>query len=65
MATPGRRTDPPLDELLFAVWGPNGLGRPGNIRVNLAHIRAKVEPEPARPRYFLTAPGLGWPGAPT
>jgi two-component system KDP operon response regulator KdpE len=47
------------EELLLAVWGPRGLERPGNIRVNLAHIRAKVEPEPSRPRYFLTAPGLG------
>ena len=49
----------PRDELLLAVWGPGGLERPGNIRVNLAHIRAKVEPEPSHPRYFLTASGLG------
>jgi two-component system KDP operon response regulator KdpE len=49
----------PRDELLLAVWGPDALARPGNLRVNLAHIRAKLEPEPSRPNYFLTAPGLG------
>jgi len=49
----------PHDELLLAVWGPSAVEKPGNIRVNMAHIRAKLEPEPGRPRYFLTAPGLG------
>jgi two-component system KDP operon response regulator KdpE len=49
----------PHDELLLAVWGPRAAEKPGNIRVNMAHIRAKLEPEPRRPRYFLTAPGLG------
>ncbi len=49
----------PHDELLLAVWGPKAIEKPGNVRVNMAHIRAKLEPEPSRPRYFLTAPGLG------
>jgi two-component system KDP operon response regulator KdpE len=49
----------PHEKLLVAVWGPKGLEKPGNVRVNMAHIRAKVEPEPTHPRYFVTAPGLG------
>jgi two-component system KDP operon response regulator KdpE len=46
-------------ELLQAVWGPKALDRPEYLRVYLASIRRKVEPEPARPRYFITAAGLG------
>jgi two-component system KDP operon response regulator KdpE len=49
----------PHEDLLLGVWGPNALEKPGNIRVNMAHIRAKLEPEPSAPRYFVTAPGLG------
>jgi len=46
-------------ELLQAVWGPKATERTEYLRVYLAAIRRKVEPEPARPRYFVTAPGLG------
>ena len=30
------------------------------LRVHLAHVRRKLEPEPGRPRYLLTEPGLGY-----
>ena len=30
------------------------------LRVHLAHIRRKLEPDPSRPRYFLTEPGMGY-----
>jgi two-component system KDP operon response regulator KdpE len=30
------------------------------MRVHMAHIRRKLEPDPARPRYFLTDPHLGY-----
>ncbi|HWS47261.1 MAG TPA: hypothetical protein VN636_15445 [Acidimicrobiia bacterium] len=29
------------------------------MRVHMASIRQKIEPDPARPRYFVTVPGLG------
>ncbi len=47
-------------ELLKQVWGPN-YGRETNyLRVFMTKIRQKLEPEPPRPRYFLTEPGLGY-----
>ena len=47
------------EEILRAVWGEAALKKPGLLRVHLASIRHKVEPNPAEPRYFVTAPGLG------
>ena len=46
-------------ELLRAVWGPGAVTKTTYLRVYLAAIRQKVEPDPHRPRYFITAPGLG------
>jgi two-component system KDP operon response regulator KdpE len=47
-------------QLLQEVWGP-GYGRETNyLRVYLAQIRRKLEPDPAHPRYFLTEPGMGY-----
>jgi two-component system KDP operon response regulator KdpE len=46
-------------ELLEGVWGPKAVSKSHYLRVQLAAIRRKVEPDPARPRYFITAPGLG------
>jgi len=46
-------------ELLHAVWGPKAAGKTYYLRVQITAIRRKVEPDPSRPRYFLTAPGLG------
>jgi two-component system KDP operon response regulator KdpE len=47
-------------ELLQEVWGPS-YGRETNyLRVYMAQIRRKLEPEPARPRYFITEPGVGY-----
>ena len=39
------------------VWGPEYTDESGYIRVHLAHVRRKLEPNPAQPRYFLTEPG--------
>jgi two-component system KDP operon response regulator KdpE len=47
-------------EVLQKVWGPKALDKPHYLRVQIAAIRRKVEPDPARPRYFITAPGLGF-----
>jgi two-component system KDP operon response regulator KdpE len=46
-------------ELLQRVWGPKAVDRAHYLRVQMVGIRAKVEPNPERPRYFITAPGLG------
>ena len=47
------------DELLRRVWGPGAVGKAHYLRVQMAAIRRKVEPDRTRPRYFITAPGLG------
>jgi two-component system, OmpR family, KDP operon response regulator KdpE len=46
-------------ELLVGVWGPSAIAKTEYLRVYLTGIRHKVEPDPAHPRYFITAPGLG------
>jgi two-component system KDP operon response regulator KdpE len=47
-------------QLLQEVWGPEYGTETNYLRVHMAHIRRKLEPEPARPRYFLTEPGMGY-----
>jgi two-component system KDP operon response regulator KdpE len=47
-------------QLLQEVWGPGFDGETNSVRVHMAHIRRKLEPEPSRPRYILTEPGLGY-----
>lgn len=47
-------------ELLQAVWGPQYGDETNYLRVHMAHIRRKLEPEPGRPRYFLTETGMGY-----
>ena len=53
-------------QLLQEVWGPE-YGEEGNyLRVHMAHIRRKLEPNPSQPRYFITEAGMGYrfePGA--
>lgn len=47
-------------QLLQEVWGPAYEKETNYLRVFLAQIRRKLEPDPARPRYFLTEPGMGY-----
>jgi len=47
-------------QLLQEVWGPGFEGETNSVRVHMAHIRRKLEPIPARPRYILTEPGMGY-----
>ena len=46
--------------LLSEVWGAQYVDETGYLRVHMTHIRRKLEPEPARPRYFRTEPGIGY-----
>jgi two-component system, OmpR family, KDP operon response regulator KdpE len=47
-------------QLLQEVWGPAYGTETHYLRVYLAQLRRKLEPDPARPRYLLTEPGMGY-----
>jgi two-component system KDP operon response regulator KdpE len=47
-------------ELLHAVWGPNYATETNYLRVYLAQLRRKLEPEPSRPRHLITEAGMGY-----
>jgi two-component system KDP operon response regulator KdpE len=47
-------------QLLQDVWGP-GYGDESNyLRVHMAHLRRKLEPDRSHPRYLVTEPGMGY-----
>jgi two-component system, OmpR family, KDP operon response regulator KdpE len=47
-------------QLLQEVWGPAYDSESNYLRVYVAQLRRKLEPEPSRPRYLLTDPGMGY-----
>lgn len=47
-------------QLLKEVWGSPLEGQEHYLRVYMLHLRKKLEPEPARPRHFITVPGFGY-----
>ncbi|MGZ6993747.1 MAG: response regulator [Acidimicrobiia bacterium] len=47
-------------QLLQEVWGPAYETETNYLRVFMAQVRRKLEPEPGHPRYFLTEPGMGY-----
>jgi two-component system, OmpR family, KDP operon response regulator KdpE len=47
-------------QLLKEVWGPNYESETNYLRVYMAQIRRKLEPDPAHPRFFITEPGMGY-----
>jgi two-component system KDP operon response regulator KdpE len=50
----------PHDKILQAVWGPDYGNEVEYLRVFVNQLRKKIEPDPARPRYILTEPWLGY-----
>ena len=46
--------------LLHAVWGPAYDAESHYLRVFINQLRRKIEPDPSRPRYLLTEPGIGY-----
>jgi two-component system KDP operon response regulator KdpE len=46
--------------LLSAIWGAGYIGQPESLRVLVAALRKKLEPDPAAPRYILTEPWIGY-----
>ena len=47
-------------QLLQEVWGPTYRDETNYLRVHLANLRRKLEPDPSRPRYLITEPGIGY-----
>lgn len=50
----------PHAKLLQAVWGPDYGNEVEYLRVFINQLRKKIEPEPAKPRYLLTEPWVGY-----
>ena len=47
-------------QLLKEVWGPAYEVETNYLRVFMAQIRHKLEPDPSQPIYFITEPGMGY-----
>ena len=47
-------------QLLKEVWGPSYETESNYLRVYMAQLRRKLEPDPPHPRYLITEPGLGY-----
>jgi two-component system KDP operon response regulator KdpE len=47
-------------QLLSEVWGPNNSEQAQYLRVYVAQLRRKLEPDPARPKLLQTEPGVGY-----
>jgi two-component system KDP operon response regulator KdpE len=50
----------PQKKLLTDIWGPAAERETHYLRVYLAQLRRKLEPDPAHPRYLITEPGSGY-----
>jgi two-component system, OmpR family, KDP operon response regulator KdpE len=46
--------------ILKAIWGPQALDQPEHLRVLVAALRRKIEPNPSTPQYILTEPWVGY-----
>lgn len=46
--------------VLKAIWGPNAVNQPEHLRVLVAALRKKIEPDPSHPRYIHTEPWVGY-----
>jgi two-component system KDP operon response regulator KdpE len=47
-------------QLLTEVWGPKTVEQTHYLRVHIAHLREKLEANPAQPEHFITEPGVGY-----
>jgi two-component system KDP operon response regulator KdpE len=47
-------------QLLTEVWGPGYADATGNLRLYMTQLRRKLEPDPPRPRWLITEPGMGY-----
>jgi len=47
-------------QLIDRVWGSDYVGDTKTLDVHVKRLRAKIEPDPAAPRYLITVRGLGY-----
>ncbi len=47
-------------QLLKEVWGPGYENEFHMLHVNVSNLRRKIEPDPSRPQYIITEPGVGY-----
>ena len=47
-------------QILREVWGPTYVEQTHYLRVYMAHLREKLEANPAQPERFITEPGVGY-----
>lgn len=48
------------NQIVTHVWGYDGDGDVCLIKAHIRHLRQKIEPDPSKPRYILTVPGVGY-----
>ena len=48
------------DQLLRSVWGTAYESETHMLQVNISNLRRKIEPDPSRPIYIVTEPGVGY-----
>jgi two-component system, OmpR family, KDP operon response regulator KdpE len=46
--------------ILRAIWGPNAVEQTEHLWTLIAQLRRKIEPDPAKPRYLLSEPWVGY-----
>jgi two-component system KDP operon response regulator KdpE len=46
--------------ILKAIWGPNAVEQTEHLWTLVAQVRKKIEPDPARPKYLLSEPWVGY-----
>jgi len=47
-------------QLIDRIWGADYVGDTKTLDVHVKRLRAKIEPEPSRPRYLVTVRGVGY-----
>lgn len=47
-------------QLLTDIWGSEHITDTGYLRLYIAQLRKKIEPDPGRPRFLLTESGMGY-----
>ena len=47
-------------QLLTEVWGPSASNETNYLRVYMAQLRRKLEPDPSKPQHLVTEPGVGY-----
>src|ERR1700694_4186768 len=48
------------NQIVSHIWGFGNDGDSGLIKAHIRHLRQKIEPDPSKPCYILTVPGVGY-----